>query len=197
VEKGLVASFCSGIGDPSVPCGSGCRGSIIRDTVDLESKVHAGRRQQQLEQRLLKPRTVKFQGKGVEKERSRLAMELHDSVTQSIYGMKLLADAAQRFNRSGMNTSESETLRLLSETAHRALQEMRLLVYVSTLMVTRNISPETMLCNCCKHYPKVVVPQLGYHICSNRIGLLPVVLRPILFRRFCYKARSKNKNMIE
>ncbi len=65
----------------------------------------------------------------VEKERSRLAMELHDSVTQSIYGMKLLADAAQRFASSGMTKKESETLALLSETAQRALKEMRLLVY--------------------------------------------------------------------
>lgn len=65
----------------------------------------------------------------VEKERSRMAMELHDSVTQSIYGMKLLADAAQRFTSAGMTRNESETLALLSETAQRALKEMRLLVY--------------------------------------------------------------------
>ena len=60
------------------------------------------------------------------------------------------------------------------------------------IMLRYNISPETMLCDCCKYYPKVVVPQLGYHICTRHTGLLPEVLRPILFRRFCFKARSKN-----
>jgi DNA polymerase elongation subunit (family B) len=35
---------------------------------------------------------------------------------------------------------------------------------------------------------------LGYHICSHHLGLLPEVLKPILFRRFCFKARARNKN---
>jgi DNA polymerase elongation subunit (family B) len=36
------------------------------------------------------------------------------------------------------------------------------------------------------------VPQLGYHICTKQIGLLPEVLKPVIYRRFLYKARSKN-----
>jgi DNA polymerase elongation subunit (family B) len=62
------------------------------------------------------------------------------------------------------------------------------------VMLKYNISPETMLCDCCTDSQKKVVPQLGYHICTSRRGLLPEVLRPILFRRFCYKARSKNRH---
>jgi len=61
------------------------------------------------------------------------------------------------------------------------------------VMLRFNISPETMLCDCCKDSPGIVVPQLNYHICDKQIGLLPEVLKPVLYRRFCYKARAKNK----
>jgi len=76
---------------------------------------------------------------------------------------------------------------------HENVIELDFASLYPNIMLSYNISPETMLCDCCKYYPKVVVPQLGYHICSSRLGLLPEILRPILFRRFCYKARSKNK----
>ncbi len=61
------------------------------------------------------------------------------------------------------------------------------------IMVNYNISPETMFCSCCRSNPSIVVPQLGYHICSRKTGLLPEVLKPVLHRRFYYKARSKNQ----
>jgi DNA polymerase elongation subunit (family B) len=61
------------------------------------------------------------------------------------------------------------------------------------IMVVHNISPETMLCPCCPDSTRHV-PQLGYHICQRQKGLLPEVLEPILFRRFCFKARAKNKH---
>ena len=76
---------------------------------------------------------------------------------------------------------------------HEDVIELDFASLYPNIMLRYNISPETMLCNCCKYYPKVVVPQLGYHICSNRLGLLPEVLKPILLRRFCFKARSRNK----
>ncbi len=59
------------------------------------------------------------------------------------------------------------------------------------IMVVHNISPETMLCSCCPDSSRHV-PQLGYHICEQQKGLLPEVLKPILSRRFCFKARAKN-----
>jgi len=80
---------------------------------------------------------------------------------------------------------------------HEDVIELDFASLYPNIMLRYNISPETMLCDCCKYYPKVVVPQLGYHICSNHLGLLPEVLRPILFRRFCFKARSKNKKYDE
>jgi len=60
------------------------------------------------------------------------------------------------------------------------------------IMIHFNISPETMLCDCCKD-SYIIVPQLGYHICTKKIGLLPEVLKPIITRRFLYKARARNK----
>jgi DNA polymerase elongation subunit (family B) len=60
------------------------------------------------------------------------------------------------------------------------------------IMLRYNISPETILCNCCND-SYIKVPQLGYHICTKQTGLLPEVLKPIITRRFLYKARAKNK----
>jgi len=59
------------------------------------------------------------------------------------------------------------------------------------IMLLHNISPETILCPCCPDSPHRV-PQLGYHLCQRHEGLLPMVLRPILHRRFCYKARGRH-----
>jgi len=61
------------------------------------------------------------------------------------------------------------------------------------IMLKFNISPETMLCECCKD-SNIRVPQLNYHICYKKNGLIPEVLKPIIYRRFCFKARIKNQN---
>jgi len=76
---------------------------------------------------------------------------------------------------------------------HEDIVELDFASLYPNIMVRFNISPETMLCNCCRHSSKIVVPQLGYHICNNKLGLLPEVLKPVLYRRFCYKARARNK----
>jgi len=76
---------------------------------------------------------------------------------------------------------------------HEDIIELDFASLYPNVMQRFNISPETMLCDCCKQFLKITVPQLGYHICSNHQGLLPEVLKPVLYRRFCYKARSKNK----
>jgi DNA polymerase elongation subunit (family B) len=75
---------------------------------------------------------------------------------------------------------------------HEDVVELDYASLYPNIMVLHNISPETMLCACCPdstHH----VPQLGYHICQRQKGLLPEVLEPILLRRFCFKARAKNK----
>jgi DNA polymerase elongation subunit (family B) len=59
-----------------------------------------------------------------------------------------------------------------------------------SIMVEHNISPETLLCPCCLRSSRTV-PELGYHICEKRQGLIPKVLVPILNRRRAYKQLKK------
>jgi PAS domain S-box-containing protein len=65
----------------------------------------------------------------VMEERSRLARELHDSVTQSLYSLTLLAGGGQRLARAGKLGNVEKYLADLGEIAQQALKEMRLLVY--------------------------------------------------------------------
>jgi signal transduction histidine kinase len=65
----------------------------------------------------------------VVRERERLARELHDSVTQSLYSLTLLAEASQRVLSSGDPERAEEYTGRLGEIAQQALKEMRLLVY--------------------------------------------------------------------
>jgi signal transduction histidine kinase/ligand-binding sensor domain-containing protein len=62
-------------------------------------------------------------------ERNRLARELHDSATQSLYAVTLYADAATRLLSSGEVEPAAENLRKLHGTAREALGEMRMLIF--------------------------------------------------------------------
>jgi signal transduction histidine kinase len=62
-------------------------------------------------------------------ERNRLAQELHDSVTQSLYSLTLYAEAAARLLEAGDPGKAAQHLRELGDTAREALQEMRLLIF--------------------------------------------------------------------
>ncbi|MFQ5459379.1 MAG: GAF domain-containing protein [Anaerolineae bacterium] len=62
-------------------------------------------------------------------ERQRLARELHDAVTQSLYGVTLYAEAASRLLSAGDVEGAAADLRQLQETAQDALREMRLLIF--------------------------------------------------------------------
>ncbi len=62
-------------------------------------------------------------------ERRRLARDLHDSVTQSLYGMGLHAQAASRELALEHPQKAAEYLAEISETAEQAMAEMRLLLY--------------------------------------------------------------------
>jgi signal transduction histidine kinase len=62
-------------------------------------------------------------------ERQRLARELHDSVTQALYGVTLYAEAAARLLSSGEADMAADHLRELRDTAQEALREMRLLIF--------------------------------------------------------------------
>lgn len=62
-------------------------------------------------------------------ERNRLARDLHDSVTQSLYSLTLFAEASQRLAKSGEINRANDYLTQVGDTSQQALKEMRLLVY--------------------------------------------------------------------
>jgi len=62
-------------------------------------------------------------------ERSRLARELHDSVTQLLYSVTLYAEAASELLSTGDTETAAGHLRDLRDTAQEALREMRLLIF--------------------------------------------------------------------
>lgn len=62
-------------------------------------------------------------------ERQRMARELHDSVTQSLYSLTLLAAAGQRSIQDGSLERTKRNLESISMIAFQTLKEMRLLVY--------------------------------------------------------------------
>lgn len=62
-------------------------------------------------------------------ERQRLARDLHDSVTQSLYSVTLLAEVARRRAQAGDAAATLEQIDRLSELSQQCLREMRLLVY--------------------------------------------------------------------
>ncbi|MBI4788819.1 MAG: GAF domain-containing sensor histidine kinase [Chloroflexi bacterium] len=62
-------------------------------------------------------------------ERHRLARDLHDSVTQALYGVTLFAQASQSSIRVGNLPLTGQYIGRLNETARQALKEMRLLIF--------------------------------------------------------------------
>jgi signal transduction histidine kinase len=65
----------------------------------------------------------------VMKERGRLARDLHDSVTQALYGATLYSEAAARQLSSGDRDLAVAHLREIRSTTEEALREMRLLIF--------------------------------------------------------------------
>jgi signal transduction histidine kinase len=62
-------------------------------------------------------------------ERQRLARDLHDSVTQSIYGVSVLAEATARLLESNETETAVENLRELRQAALKALRELRHMIF--------------------------------------------------------------------
>ena len=62
-------------------------------------------------------------------ERQRLSRELHDSVTQALYGIALYAEAGGRALADGDIGPAASNLREIGETTQEALSEMRLLLF--------------------------------------------------------------------
>ena len=72
------------------------------------------------------------------------------------------------------------------------------------IMLKKNISSDTINCDCCKPEPEPEpesdsenqVPELKhlYHLCKKRTGIVPLSLKTVLDRRLEYKYRKNNCN---
>lgn len=68
---------------------------------------------------------------------------------------------------------------------HRDVHEVDFASMYPNIMITRNISPETVCCSCCENSR---VPELGYSICQRKEeGFIPEVLKPLVEDRSGYK----------
>lgn len=59
------------------------------------------------------------------------------------------------------------------------------------LMVKKNISPETVNCDCCADGSGRPIPGTSWYTCQKRKGLVPLVLKTVLTKRLFYKKFKK------
>jgi DNA polymerase elongation subunit (family B) len=64
------------------------------------------------------------------------------------------------------------------------------------LMVNNNISAETVLCSCCPDSRRRI-PELNYHICEKRVGIVPKALELIVTKRLQYKKLAQEVQDLE
>jgi len=69
------------------------------------------------------------QAQAILEERQRLARDLHDSMTQALYGVTLHAQAARRLLVAEETAQAADSLFALQDTAQGVLDEMRLLIF--------------------------------------------------------------------
>lgn len=70
---------------------------------------------------------------------------------------------------------------------HTNVTELDFLSMYPNIMVHKNVSPETINCECC--IGKQVVPLTNHHVCTRRPGLISLSLENILNRRQYFKTK--------
>jgi len=73
---------------------------------------------------------------------------------------------------------------------HEKVGEVDFSSMYPSLMAKYNISSETVLCDCCPD-SKLRIPELDYHICEKREGIVPKVLSFAVKKRLLYKKLAK------
>lgn len=114
-------------------------------------------------------------------ERQRLARDLHDSVTQSLYGVTMYAEAAARLLSAGQTEIATDHLRELRGTAQEALQEMRLLLFE----LRPPVLEEEGLVAALQTRLEAVERRSGLEIALNIVGdedQLPLYIEEALYR---------------
>ncbi len=79
---------------------------------------------------------------------------------------------------------------------HEGLYELDFSALYPSIMVKYNVSPETLDCACCTA-DGLPIPELTYHLCTRRIGLIPRVLKPVIERRRYYKRMKKEPGPLQ
>lgn len=116
----------------------------------------------------------------VVEERNRLARELHDSVTQSLYGLVVFAGAAQEVLEAGDGMRARRHLARIEDAAHKALREMRLLLYE----LRPPMLEEEGLVGALQQRLNAVEGRTGLHVCLSVDGEidLPAPVEEGLYR---------------
>jgi signal transduction histidine kinase len=107
--------------------------AIIREAEEAreESQKRQAELQQEVEQRVQVEEALRKSEmeKAIATERSRLARELHDSVTQSLYSLTLFTEAARQMAENAGYEGIERQIGQIGRIGLQALKEMRLLVY--------------------------------------------------------------------
>src|SRR5919199_1682889 len=77
---------------------------------------------------------------------------------------------------------------------HEQVAEFDFVSLYPSIMLKKNISAETVHCNCCWH-SKLTVPELNYNICQKRVGIVPTSLKIVLEKRSLYKQLLKSEKI--
>src|ERR687888_1234042 len=70
---------------------------------------------------------------------------------------------------------------------HENVAELDFVSLYPNIMLQKNLSAETILCDCCSPNSKLRVPELDYHVCQKRTGIVPISLDIVLQKRAKYK----------
>ncbi len=79
---------------------------------------------------------------------------------------------------------------------HEGLYELDFSSLYPSIMVKYNISAETLDCACCTA-DGMTVPELRYHLCTRRVGIVGRVLKPLIERRRYYKKMKKEPGPLQ
>ena len=79
---------------------------------------------------------------------------------------------------------------------HEGLYELDFSSLYPSIMVKFNISAETLDCACCTT-DGLTVPELRYHLCTRRVGIVGRVLKPLIERRRYYKKMKKEPGPLQ
>src|SRR5438874_1043312 len=79
---------------------------------------------------------------------------------------------------------------------HEGLYELDFSSLYPSIMVKYNISAETLDCACCPA-DGLSVPELRYHLCTRRVGIVGRVLKPLIERRRYYKKMKKEPGPLQ